>query len=213
MSEKNVEAVRRGLEAWDADDLDAFLAELHPDVEWHPSLEPAFEGKATTIKGHDGVRRAWAEYRGEMFERLTIQVEQIRDLGVRASPQGHAGLRGLLRDRRRYQRPSGPRRAASRATSSTRRSWPATRPSNCRGSRRSLAASPPSTTGLRRSPARPSPTARSSTPRARRASSSTSRTRTFRPATTPRPCSRGSSPRASPGASIAIRRAGSRSPR
>ena len=29
----------------------------------------------------DGVRRAWAEYRGEMFERLTIQVEEIRDLG------------------------------------------------------------------------------------------------------------------------------------
>jgi ketosteroid isomerase-like protein len=80
MSQENVETVRRAWEAWNADDLDAFLAELHPDVEWHPSLEPAFEGKATTIKGHDGARRAWAEYRGEMFERLTIQVEEVRDL-------------------------------------------------------------------------------------------------------------------------------------
>jgi ketosteroid isomerase-like protein len=81
MSQENVETVRRAWEAWEADDLKAFLAELHPDVEWHPSLEPAFEGKATTIKGHDEVRRAWAEYHGEMFERLTIQVEEIRDLG------------------------------------------------------------------------------------------------------------------------------------
>jgi ketosteroid isomerase-like protein len=81
MSQENVEAVWRGVQAWNTDDLDAALAELHPDVEWHPSLEPAFEGKATTFKGHDGARRAWAEYRGEMFERLTIQVEEIRDLG------------------------------------------------------------------------------------------------------------------------------------
>ena len=81
MSEENVEVAQRCLEAWNADDLDAFLAELDPDIEWHPSLEPAFEGKATTVKGLDGVRRAWAQYHGEMFERLTIQIEEIRDLG------------------------------------------------------------------------------------------------------------------------------------
>jgi ketosteroid isomerase-like protein len=94
MSEENVETVRRGLEAWNTDDLDAFLAELHPDVEWHPSLEPAFEGKATTIKGHDGARRAWAEYRGEMFERLTIQIEEIRDLGESALVLGRFTVTG-----------------------------------------------------------------------------------------------------------------------
>jgi ketosteroid isomerase-like protein len=81
MSRENVETVRRALEAWNADDLHAFLAELHPEVEWHPSLEPALEGAATIYKGHQGARRAWAEYRGETFERLTPQVEEIRDLG------------------------------------------------------------------------------------------------------------------------------------
>jgi ketosteroid isomerase-like protein len=81
MSEENVETVRRAHEAWEADDLDAFLAELHPDVEWHPSIEPALEGKATTYNRHEGARRAWAEYRGEAFGRLTSQVEEIRDLG------------------------------------------------------------------------------------------------------------------------------------
>jgi ketosteroid isomerase-like protein len=44
MSQESVETVKRALEAWKADDLDAFLAELHPEVEWHPSIEPALEG-------------------------------------------------------------------------------------------------------------------------------------------------------------------------
>jgi ketosteroid isomerase-like protein len=81
MSQENVETVQRAVAAWNADDLDAFLAELDPDVEWHPSIEPGLEGQATTYEGHEGMRRAWAEYRGETFERLTLQVEEIRDLG------------------------------------------------------------------------------------------------------------------------------------
>ena len=81
MSQENVETVKRALEAWKADDLNAFLAEYHTEVEWHPSLEPALEGEATTYKGHEGLRRAWSEYRGETFERLTPQVEEVRDLG------------------------------------------------------------------------------------------------------------------------------------
>jgi ketosteroid isomerase-like protein len=81
MSGENVETVRRAAAAWNADDLEAFLAELHPDLEWHPSIEPALEGKATTYRGHAGARRAWAEYRDEAFGRLTGQVGEIRDLG------------------------------------------------------------------------------------------------------------------------------------
>jgi uncharacterized protein len=81
MSQENVETVKRTHEAWDTDNLEAFLAQLHPDVEWHPSIEPALEGKATTYHGHEGAQRAWVEYRGEAFERIAVQVEQIRDLG------------------------------------------------------------------------------------------------------------------------------------
>jgi ketosteroid isomerase-like protein len=89
VSQANVEIVRRTVEAWNADDLDAALAEIHADVEWHPSLEPALEGKGTTYKGHEGARRAWAEYRGEAFERLTAQIEEIRDLGESVLVLGH----------------------------------------------------------------------------------------------------------------------------
>jgi ketosteroid isomerase-like protein len=51
MSQENVGTVRRAYEVWEADGLEAFLAEVHPDVEWHPSIEPAHEGRATTYYG------------------------------------------------------------------------------------------------------------------------------------------------------------------
>jgi ketosteroid isomerase-like protein len=57
------------------------LAELDPEVEWHPSIEPALEGRATTYRGHDGARRVWEEYRGEAWGGITSQVREIRDGG------------------------------------------------------------------------------------------------------------------------------------
>jgi ketosteroid isomerase-like protein len=93
MSQENVETVRRGLEAWNADDLDAFLAELDPDMERHPSIEPALEGGETAYRGLDGARKAWDDYRGGgAWERLTIQVQEIRDLGESVLVLGHADL-------------------------------------------------------------------------------------------------------------------------
>jgi ketosteroid isomerase-like protein len=81
MSQENVETVQRAVEAWNADDLDAFLALLDADVEWYPSIEPGVEGRATIYRGHDGARRAWREYRGEAWERLTMRPQEFRDLG------------------------------------------------------------------------------------------------------------------------------------
>ena len=72
MSQENVESVQRAVEAWNADDLDAFLAELDADVEWHPAIEPGLEGKATTYRGHAGARQIWRQDRGEARERLAI---------------------------------------------------------------------------------------------------------------------------------------------
>jgi ketosteroid isomerase-like protein len=92
MSEENVEVARRGVEAWNADDLDAFLADLDPEVEWHPSIEPALEGGETTYRGLDGARKAWDDYRGGAWERLTIRVQEIRDLGESVLVLGHIDL-------------------------------------------------------------------------------------------------------------------------
>ncbi len=51
MSEENVELYRRGIEAFNRRDLDAFLALAHPDVVGI-SRFPAIEGDS--YRGHDG---------------------------------------------------------------------------------------------------------------------------------------------------------------
>jgi ketosteroid isomerase-like protein len=95
MSKENVEVARRAHQAWNDDDLDAFLAELDPEVEWHPSIEPALEGQETTIRGLDGARKAWDDYRGGgAWERLTGEVQEIRDLGDSVLVLGHLDLVG-----------------------------------------------------------------------------------------------------------------------
>ena len=44
MSQQNVEIVQHAVDAWNADDLDAFLAVLDAAVEWHPAIQPGLEG-------------------------------------------------------------------------------------------------------------------------------------------------------------------------
>jgi ketosteroid isomerase-like protein len=92
MSREDGETVRRAYEAWNVDDLDAFLAELDPEVEWHPSIEPALEGGKTTFRGLDGARKAWDDYRGGAWERLTMRIQEIRDLGESVLVLGHLDL-------------------------------------------------------------------------------------------------------------------------
>ena len=92
MSQENVETVRRAIEAWNADDLDACLAVLDAEVEWHPSIEPGLEGEATAYRGHDGAIKAWREYRGEAWDRLTSRPQEIRDLGESVLLLGHIDI-------------------------------------------------------------------------------------------------------------------------
>jgi ketosteroid isomerase-like protein len=92
MSRENVEAVQRAVDAWNADDLDAFLAELDADVEWQPAIESGLEGKATTYRGHDGARKVWRDDRGEAWERLTNRPQEFRDLGESVLVLGHLDL-------------------------------------------------------------------------------------------------------------------------
>ena len=92
MSQENVETVQRAVEAWNADDLGAFLAELSVNVEWQPAIEPGLEGKATTYRGHDGARDIWRQDRGDAWERLTNRPQEFRDLGESVLALGHLEL-------------------------------------------------------------------------------------------------------------------------
>jgi ketosteroid isomerase-like protein len=94
MSQENVETLQRAQEAWNADDLDAWLAEADPEVEWHTALEQALEGRGRTYRGHDGVRKAWEEYRSEAWGGLMNRIQEIRDLSDSVLVLGHLDVRG-----------------------------------------------------------------------------------------------------------------------
>ncbi|MBN1530038.1 MAG: nuclear transport factor 2 family protein [Thermoleophilaceae bacterium] len=84
--------MRRAVEAWNADDLDAFLAELDSEVEWHPAIQPGLEGRATVYRGPDGAREIWRQDRGEAWERLVNRPRELRDLGESVLALGHLDL-------------------------------------------------------------------------------------------------------------------------
>ena len=58
MSEENVETFRRGFAAVNHRDLDGFLANVAPDVEFMSLIA---EAEGETFHGHEGVRRWWNE--------------------------------------------------------------------------------------------------------------------------------------------------------
>ncbi len=81
MSQENVEIARRTFDAWNRDDLDAFLADLDPEVVWHTGIEGTAEGEDTVFRGHDGVRQVWNNHRGELFSRIEAWETELLDLG------------------------------------------------------------------------------------------------------------------------------------
>jgi ketosteroid isomerase-like protein len=89
MSEENLATLQRAQLAWNAEDLDAWLAELDPEAEWHTALEQALEGRGSTYRGHDELRKAWDEYRSKTWGGLTNQIQEVRDLGESVLVLGH----------------------------------------------------------------------------------------------------------------------------
>jgi ketosteroid isomerase-like protein len=80
MSQANVEAFKRAVEANNSRDVEAFLEELDPDVEWHPGLPALLRGETTVGRGHEGAR----ELLRDVYEALAVfhlEIADIRDLG------------------------------------------------------------------------------------------------------------------------------------
>jgi ketosteroid isomerase-like protein len=57
MSQENIETIRAGYDALSRGDHDAWISNVHPDVEWH---ELATNPDAAVYRGHAGVRK-WIE--------------------------------------------------------------------------------------------------------------------------------------------------------
>jgi ketosteroid isomerase-like protein len=76
----NVEAVRRGYEAFNRGDVEASLAVLHPEIEWHTYIVPGPGGG--TYHGYDGVRELWSDAR-RIFGEFRNVPEDLFDAGDR----------------------------------------------------------------------------------------------------------------------------------
>jgi ketosteroid isomerase-like protein len=93
MSQENVEAYRRFLDAYNRRDVEAMLKELDAEVEYHPVLPMMLGGEATVYRGHEGVRRLFREVY-DAFDEIHTEYSEVRDLGDRVVAIGRIRMRG-----------------------------------------------------------------------------------------------------------------------
>src|SRR5436853_3634982 len=77
MSQENVELHRRAVEAFNARNIEAFVACCDPSIELHSTVAAVGGG---VYKGHDGLRR-WHRDLEEAVAEIGIEVEAYFDLG------------------------------------------------------------------------------------------------------------------------------------
>jgi ketosteroid isomerase-like protein len=93
MSQDNVEAFKRAIQAYNRRDIDAFLEEIDPEVEWHGALQALLESEATMYRGHEGVRKRVRDI-DEALADIRLELPEIRDLGDRLVAIGRLRARG-----------------------------------------------------------------------------------------------------------------------
>jgi ketosteroid isomerase-like protein len=79
MSEENLDLVRRGLRAFNANDWELALSFYDTEVEWHPYMA-ALESRL--YKGRTSIRRMWEEMRAQ-FPDFAMEPEELEDFGDR----------------------------------------------------------------------------------------------------------------------------------
>jgi ketosteroid isomerase-like protein len=93
MSQENLEAFRRSIEAANRRDLDGLLEELDPAVEWHAGLFELLGGEATVYRGREGARQAVRELL-EAFPDFQLDISEARALGDRVLGIGRIHAHG-----------------------------------------------------------------------------------------------------------------------
>jgi ketosteroid isomerase-like protein len=93
MSQGNVDALKRGTQAFNRRDIEALLEEVDAEVEWRAALPVTLGGEATVSRGHEGVREM---FRGlyEVFDGIRVEYLEFRDLGDRVLAIGRLRTRG-----------------------------------------------------------------------------------------------------------------------
>jgi|SRR5215216_6375986 len=93
MSQENVEAFTRALDAYNRRDVDAFLEIFDPMVETHPLNLAMFTQEATVYRGHSGIREFIRDV-DEVLPEMQVEPLEIRDLGARIIARGRLHARG-----------------------------------------------------------------------------------------------------------------------
>ena len=77
MSERRVQLVRQGFDAWNEGDPSWVLKHMSPQVEW---VTPPTDPYAGTYRGHEGVEEFWTRWRTAVGE-LRFDVDELIDAG------------------------------------------------------------------------------------------------------------------------------------
>jgi ketosteroid isomerase-like protein len=93
MSQENVEAFKRAIEAYNRGDAEALLDELDNEIEWRPVLPVVLGGDETVYRGHDGVRQLLRDLDEVLAERQ-LDFSEIRDVGDHVVATGSLRIRG-----------------------------------------------------------------------------------------------------------------------
>jgi ketosteroid isomerase-like protein len=89
MSETNAELGPRIVDAFNRGDVDAVIADMHPEVEFIPR-RATIQG---SYHGHGGLRKFFAD-NDENFDLFHVTQDEVRDLGDRVVGIGTLRIRG-----------------------------------------------------------------------------------------------------------------------
>jgi ketosteroid isomerase-like protein len=93
MSQQNVDAFKRAVDAYNRGDVDAFLSAFDPAAEWHTLTQAVFGGESTLYRGHEGIRQFVQEVDDALAD-VRAECAEIRDLGERIVAVGQLRGRG-----------------------------------------------------------------------------------------------------------------------
>jgi ketosteroid isomerase-like protein len=88
-----IETARRAIEAWNRQDLDAFLDTWHPACVWRPAFPRSLKGVGTVYRGREGIARAWHGVRA-VWDEYRLDPEDAQTFGEKLVVVGHVYAHG-----------------------------------------------------------------------------------------------------------------------
>jgi ketosteroid isomerase-like protein len=93
MSQENLEASRRFVDAFNRRDVEGMIETLDAGIEWRPASTVALGGAASVYRGHSGVHEGLRDLDGS-YEGLRIELSKLQEVGERVVGTGEIRVRG-----------------------------------------------------------------------------------------------------------------------